>query len=459
MSTRILHILVPLLLIDTYCFAQGENPLQASFRRSLRRTSDSTIAAGRAYADTLLGHGDAATQRSLSLFETCVDSLVKASRDSLDSPALLAVRSTELEMRTTLGVMGFPSRLALQGLRRSFEKELPALVERRSACSGCATPGSYEAARASFAAEADSMSGAFADSMATIVESWEDALDDSVVAFSDSVLYEIELLKSDFVEARLAEPVSRLVASAAAQTHASYRGRDNGVPVTAYGPSLTYHHRIGLFAGGSVGWVSRTEPGPDDASLSAGYEFTLSPSFDGSVSYTHYWYSDSSTRPQAVTNQSLEGTFTLDLDAVGFTGTVTYDFGGGSGGAEFTTALDIAKDIMVPGRVLTGTLLLSPALSATWGDQDERLLQKRLFRVKKKAVVVRSAKPSVIFGIMEYEFSFPARLQIGKFAVEPLFEYIIPADVLDTGRTLLNKDPSTSVPFVSCSLIVSMRFD
>jgi hypothetical protein len=54
---------------------------------------------------------------------------------------------------------------------------------------------------------------------------------------------------------------------------------------------------------------------------------------------------------------------------------------------------------------------------------------------------------------------FPARLSPGIFSVEPAFEYIVPADVLDSGRTLLNKDPSTSVPFVSCSLTVMMTVE
>ncbi len=456
MGNRTFTTLILILLVSPASFAQGESPLERSFRESLRRTTDSTIAVDRSYADTVLAHGDAATAGALALLGSCIDSLVKASEDSLDGPAKLRIRSTELSMRTTIGVLGFPVRLAVQSLRRSFEKELPAMMGRMSVCAGCSTPGAYEAARGVFAEAADSLLGACADSMASLVESWENALDDSVVSFTDSVLYEIEIFKSGYVDPRETESVSRLVASGSIQTHTSYRGRDNGVNESAFGPSLTYHHRSGLYAGGAVGWVSHPGSGPDDVSLSAGYEFDASSSFDGSVAYTRYWYSDSSTRPQAVTNQNLEGMFTLDLDAVSLTGTLAYDFGGGSGGAEFTTSLDASKDILVPGRVLGGSLLLAPTVTATWGDQDERLLQKRLARVKKKVVVVKSAKPTLMFGILDYEFSFPARLHAGKFSFEPAFGYVIPVNVLDSGRTLLNKDPSTSTPYASCSLTVSM---
>lgn len=459
MSNRSVHAPFLLLLAVSVAFAQGEDPRRTSFRENLRHTTDSLIAGGRSYADTLIRRGDAATANALALLGSCIDSLVKGGGDFLDGPGRYKLHFTELGMRTTLGVLGFPARLSVHSLLDSLEGELPALMGRRSGCDGCSTRADFDAARRRFEAEAGSLSGVYDDSMATVVEAWEGALDDSVVAFTDSVQHEIENLRSRYEEARDVQSLPRLVASGGIQTHASYRGRDNGVIESAFGPWLTYHNPTGLFVGGAIGWVSRPTPGPDDGSLTAGCEFDLSTVFDASVSYSHYWYSDSSTSPRAGTNQSIEGMFTLDLHAVSLLGSVSYDFGGGSGGAEFTTSLDVSGDIRVPELTLGGRLLLSPTLSATWGDQDERLLQRRLQRVKKKTVVVRSVKPAVIFGIMAYQFSLPARLHLGMFSVEPAFEYIIPADVLDSGRTLLNKDPSTSVPFVSCSLTVTMTVE
>jgi hypothetical protein len=452
-------VFFPLILVASCAFAQGEDPRHSYFRESLRHATDSLLAVQRSYADSLFRHGDVATGSALALLESCIDSLVKEGGDSLDGQARDRLHYTELGMRTTLGVLGFPARLSVRSLLRSFETELPALMGRRSVCAGCSTPAGYEAAEKAFLSEADTLGGVCGDSMAGAVQSWEEALDDSVVVFTDSVDREIGRLKSEYAERRASQPVSRLVASGSAVTHTNYRGRDDGVTESAFGSSLTYHHKSGLYAGGAIGWVSRPEPGPDDGSLTAGYEFDLSARFDGSVSYTRYWYSDSSTLPRAATNQSIEGIFTLDLDALNVLGIVSYDFGGGGGGAEFTTSLDVSKDILVPGRTLGGNLILSPALGATWGDQDERLLQRRIQRVKKKSVVVRSVKPAVIFGIMEYEFSFPASLHLGRFSVEPMFEYIIPADVLDSGRSLLNKDPSTPVPFVSCALTLTMTVE
>lgn len=459
MSNRCSHAPFFLLFALSVAFAQGENPRRISFREGLRHTADSLIGADRSYADTLLRRGDAAAQNALALLGSCIDSLVKGGGDFLDGPGRNRLRFTELGMRTTLGVLGFPVRVAVHSLLDSLERELPALMGRRGACDGCSTRADFDAAGRRFESEADSLSGVCVDSMAAVVDAWGGALDDSVVAFTDSVEHVIEDLRSRSEEARDARPRPRLVAGGDFQTHSNYRARDNGVIESAFGPSLTYHNPTGLFAGGAIGWVSRPTPGPDDGSLTAGYEFDLSTEFDGSVSYTHFWYSDSSTSPRAATNQSIEGMFTLNLEAVSLLGTVSYDFGGGTGGAEFTTSLDVSRDIMVPGRTLGGELLLSPTLSATWGDQDERLLERRLQRLKKKTVIVRSVKPSDIFGIMAYEFSFPAELRLGMFSIEPALEYIIPADVLDSGRTVLNKDPSTAAAFGSVSLTVTMTFE
>jgi hypothetical protein len=456
MSNRSCLALVLLLFPVSLAMSQGENPRRNPFRERLGHLADSVITMQHAYADTLIAHGNQATGKGLLLLGRCVDSLMKAAGDSIDAEGRIALRTTELGMRTTLGTIGFPARSSIHAILHSFDRDMSALQGRKSVCAGCTTPADFSAALELFASESDTLAGIYGDSMATVVEAWEDAIDDSVVAFSDSVLDQISTLTSEYAERRESESVSHLVVGGTFQTHSSYRGRDDGIVESTFGGTLTYHHRTGLFIGGGIGWTSRPTPGPDDGSLDAGYEFDLSSVLDGSLTYTHYWYSDSSTRPQAVTNQSVEGMFTLDLDAVSFLGTLSYDFGGGTGGAEFTATLDVSKDIMVPGKTLGGTLMFSPTLSATWGDQDERLLQRRLEKLKKKVVVVRSAKPALVFGIMAYEVSLPVRLHVGMFSFEPQFEYIIPAGVLNSGRTLLNKDPSTTDPYVSFSLGVEV---
>jgi hypothetical protein len=209
-----------------------------------------------------------------------------------------------------------------------------------------------------------------------------------------------------------------------------------------------------LYAEGSIGWVSHPTSGPDDESLTGGYEFTLSSILNGSVSYTHYWYSEGSTKPQAVTNQGVAGMMMLDIDLLSATLNISDDFGGG-GGSEITTSLDLSRDLPLSDHAFGGTLKITPTVSATWGDQNEKLRQRRILRARKKAVVRASGKPLDVFGIMSYELSLPASLQVGKFNVEPVIGYVLPVNVLN-GKTVLVKDPSTSDPFVTAGVTVSM---
>lgn len=458
MVSRSALVLTILAAIPLPASARPSNARRDAYTAALRARTDTLVAAQHAYVDTLLQHGGAATAGALHTLQATVDSLMRAAWDSLDGEARTKVRFTELGMRTTIGVMGYPVRGALRDLLGAFDRQIAVLLGRSAVCGGCTSEAEFGRARDVFAGESDSLAQANGDSMATLVEAWEDALDDSVVAFSDSILYQIEQLKEDYAESGETR-ISRLEVSGTYQSHASYRGRDNGVDESSFGPTVTYHHRSGIFFGGTVGWTSQPTPGPDDADLTAGYEFDLSPRFDGSLSYTHYWYSDSSAKPQSVTNQSVGGMFTFDAEAVTLLADLSYDFGGGSGAAEFTATLDVSRDILVPGKTLGGMLLLSPTVSAAWGDQDERLLARRLQRAKKKAVIVRSVKPSSVFGIMAYELSFPARLHVGAFSVESEFDYVIPADVLGTGKSLLNKDPSSTTPFASATLMVSLSLE
>ncbi|HUI11341.1 MAG TPA: hypothetical protein VL221_13505 [Bacteroidota bacterium] len=458
MFSRRTLVLTVIAAIPLAASARQVDARRDAFGAALRARADTLVAAQHAYADTLVRQGSASTAGALRTFQSYVDSLIRAAGDSLDSEARSRIRFTELGMRTTLGVMGYPVRGALRDLLGSFDRDLSILLGRSTVCGGCSSQPQFDLARRTFAAASDSIAQVNGDSMATLVEAWEDALDDSASTFSDSVLSQVELLKESVAGENQPEK-SRLEVGAAYQAHASYRGRDDGITESSYGPTATYHHRSGLFAGGSIAWTSHPTPGPDDGDLTAGYEFDLSSRLDGSLSYTHYWYSDSSAKPQAVTNQSLGGMFTLDAEAVTLLADLSYDFGGGSGAAEFTATLDVSRDFLLPGRTLGGTLVLSPALGATWGDQDERLLERRLQRAKKKVVVVRTVKPSSIFGIMAYEFSLPARLTAGQLSVEPELDYVVPADVLGSGKFLLTKDPSSTAPFVSAMLTVTMTFE
>jgi hypothetical protein len=441
-----------LLPLSTACSRSADDP-RIAFRKDLRLKADSLVSDERLYVDTLFSHGSVYTLRADSTLRARTDSLLDLSGDSLDAPGRNSVRTLGLDMERSLGVVGVPARTTVRLLLTTFEKELRALLGTRSACEGCATPAEFQSAQTLFRGQADSLSGYYGDSMATAVEEWESGLDERASAFADSIDGVIQTDKEEYAE-YMNDHSSWLDAEAAYESHSSYRGRDNGVTESAFGPSMTYHHKSGLYAEGSIGWVSHPTSGPDDESLTGGYEFTLSSILNGSVSYTHYWYSEGSTKPQAVTNQGVAGMMMLDIDLLSATLNISDDFGGG-GGSEITTSLDLSRDLPLSDHAFGGTLKITPTVSATWGDQNEKLRQRRILRARKKAVVRASGKPLDVFGIMSYELSLPASLQVGKFNVEPVIGYVLPVNVLN-GKTVLVKDPSTSDPFVTAGVTVSM---
>lgn len=453
MPIRLLILMASLLLPLSAACSQGTDALRTAMQKSLRLNADSVALDERLYVDTLFIHGDIYTRAADSTLRARTDSLLKAAGDSLDAPERKSVRTLAIDMERSLGVAGVPALTTVRLLLTIFEKELNTLLGSTSACEGCATRADFQSEQDLFRGEADSLSGFFGDSMATAVEEWETELDERVSAFTDSISEVVRSLASDHAE-YLKDHGSRLDVEAAYESHSNYRGRDNGVSESSFGPSVTYHHKSGMYAEGSIGWVSLPTPGPDDESLTGGYEFTLSPLLNGSLSYTHYWYSASSTKPQAVTNQSVAGMMMLDLDLVSLTLNLSDDFGGGPG-SEITTSLDLSGDLPLSDHAFGGTLKISPTASATWGDQNEKLLQRRIVRAKKKAVVRVSGKPLDVFGIMSYELSLPAELQTGDLTIEPTVGYVLPVNVLN-GKTVLVKDPSTSDPFFTAGVTVTM---
>jgi hypothetical protein len=453
MRVQPLFLLASVLLSVSAACSQSADDLRIAYRKDIRQTADSLVRDERLYVDTLFSHGDLYTRAADSTLRSRTDSLMAVAGDSLDASQREFIQILALDMRRSLRVLGVPARTTVRFLLTSFETDIRTLLAARSTCEGCATPADFRSGQDLFRVAADSLSGFYGDSMATAVEEWESGLDEQVSAFTDSISGGIQSLVEE-VAAYLKDHSSRVDFQGAYDTHSNYRGRDNGVTESTFGPTVAYHHKSGLYAEGGVGWVSHPTSGPDDESLTGGYEFTLSAVLNGSVSYTHYWYSDSSAKPQAVTNQSVAGMLALDLDLLSLTLNLSDDFGGG-GGSEITTSLDLSRDLPVSDHAFGGILKLTPTATATWGDQNEKLRQRRIVRARKKAVVRVSGKPLDIFGIMSYELSLPAELQLGEFSVEPAIGYVLPVNVLN-GKTVLVKDPSTSVPFVTAGVTVTM---
>ena len=144
----------------------------------------------------------------------------------------------------------------------------------------------------------------------------------------------------------------------------------------------------------------------------------------------------------------------LQTDIVGVEGTLLDDFTAG-GGSEISIELELSTDISVSDQLFGGTFRLTPTAAASWGQQSERLLQKRIVKAKKKEIVRVSGSPYDVFSIMSYGLSLPFDYEVGNVAIVPVIEWTLPVDVLNQ-KTVLVKDPSASNAFLSAGLTVSI---
>ena len=295
-------VLASVLLAPATTLSQNLDTLDAAFRSRLRTATDSLIGEQKKYAETLFTHGDDYSYSSAWSLHSKLDSILLGTHDSLDLSRENNVRLLNREQDRSMNDIGVPQKRLVNALLTQYEKDLHILYSAKQTCPTCKTSADYDSMFTLFEAQADSISGFYGDSMATIVESWETSIDDASTTFAESLNDTLDVLKADYVD-YLKAHASRLEIDAGYESHANYRGRDNGVSESSFGPTVTYHHKTGLYLAGSLGWVSRSLSSPDVSSLSAGYEFTPSSIMQGSIAYTHFWYSASSPLPQSVTSR------------------------------------------------------------------------------------------------------------------------------------------------------------
>ncbi len=450
-----LAVLAFSLLGPAPAFAQNPDTLDKAFRNTLRLATDSLLRDQKKYVETLVTHGHEYFLSCSWALRKRLDSTLSVAHDSLDVSRRNNARLFNRRQEQSMNLIGTPSRVMITGLLAQFEKDLQTFHAGSATCPTCKTAADYDSAEEAYRAAADSISGFYGDSMATIVEAWESSIDDAATENAEALDDTLQVLKEDYAS-YTKDHATRFEVDAGYESHTSYRGRDNGISAGSIGPTATYHHSSGLYLAGSLGWVTTSLSTPDVTSLGAGYEFSASTVFSGSIAYTHFWYSASSPRPQAVTNQEVSGALGLQTDPVNVEGTLLDDFTAG-GGSEISIDLGVSAGIVVSDNVFGGTLEVSPTAEATWGQQSERLLQKRILRSKKKEIVRVSGSPYDVFSIMSYGLALPVELAVGNWSIAPVVEWTLPVDVLNQ-RTVLVKDPSSSSAFISAGLTVSVTF-
>jgi hypothetical protein len=425
--------------------------LRQVFAKSTQFVVDTTVKGLRNHGEALACSISLAANKAKRRLAVLTDSLIMSAQDSLDASRQDSLRllGTSLELQFTLHE---------SSTRQFLESRLSVLLEefRKAtgtsfACTDCENQSAFEEKLADFKDFADSLVTSFLDTTSAVTEERTDLLADAFDAARDSLFD----FRDGLIDNRLNDievwryGVSRFVFSSAYASHNAYRGRDNGFLQQSIAPSVLYRHSSGLSIQASTSWLDDARSQWDNFQLSGGYDFRISEVIGGSLSYTHFWFSDSSKSELSVFTDNAEGGFSFDWPLVSISALGSMNFGKAS---EFTLITSISHDFEIP-LSLYNRVMISPSVSSVLGQQNSDLTTLRTTKAKgKKASVTTSTQTKSVstFSVLDYELSLPSTIELGPVTLAPSVTYIIPLNVVDA---------STRKPFVNLefSIFLTIR--
>jgi hypothetical protein len=427
--------------------ATGAQRLNQGLAASVQRYVDNALGGASRFCDSLVSLSAQSAQISSTKLDALKESLLTSAEDSLDSPSrdtlLVAARSFQKQL---LASHDTTQRL-VSILLSSFTERVEKAKKVFSICNDCEEPADFNDRFELLKDFADSLRDAFHENASEMGDDQKDRLQDKFEVYRDSLID----LRESLIENRLAHinfqrySASRLTASISYSSRSIYRGRDNGLSQQMIAPVIALYHSWGFSAEISTYWLDQTPKQWDDLSVTAGYEFAIGGVFGGNVSYSHFWFSDSSRSSQSVFKNTFGAGLSLNLQA----GSLSLDADLATGTAsEFTLTAGATHEFEIP-LSLYNTILFHPAVTAIIGEQNSSLTTLRTKGAKGKKVVGIQTQTSSTFGILDYEMSLPCTLLLGPLTLSPSVTYVVPMNVIDE---------STATPFFVFSLGASITF-
>jgi hypothetical protein len=427
--------------------SSGEIRLNQMLEKSILHFADSTLQTERRYADSLRSAVALTATTTATSIDALTDTLILSAHDSLDASRKDTLRFVATLLRRQLLASADTGKRSIDGPVVRFVNEVARGKRTYSVCDDCesiaAVHDRFEEFRDFVELERDS----FRDTVATLMDDRRDALQDAFETVRDSLTDLRDLL----IERRLGEidyqryEATRLTISAGYASHTSYRGRDNGVAQRMIAPSVEFHHSSGFSIMASTSWVDQEGKSWDGASASAMYEFTIGDIFGAGVSYSHFWFSDSSLSSKSVFKNAFGANASLSFPLVSFS--LDADLATGSA-SEFTLAASASHSFEIPLTLYNG-ISIEPTLTAIVGEQNSSLTTIRTRGAKGKKVVGVTTQTNNSFGILAYELSLPVTINLGPVTLAPSLIYTIPKNVIDL---------STTSPFLDFEFVVSLAF-
>jgi hypothetical protein len=410
--------------------------LRQALNKSTQIVVDTTLGGLRKHVAELTASTSLASIDAKNRLALTTDSIILSAQDSLDTS-----RQDSLRVLGRILAAQFASRESSIGgtllARLSLVKE--ELTKARSvfaACAGCESRLEFDERLSDFREFADSLRFAFHDTASALLEDHMNLLADAYDTARDSV----RDVRDELIDNRLSDievwryGVSRLVLSSSYASHSSYRGRDNGILQQSIAPAVTYRHSSGLSLQASAGWLSASEKHWDNVQVTGGYDFRLNGIVGGSLSYSHYWFSDSSTSELSVFNDNAQAGLSFDWPVISISLLGSLNFGTAS---EFTLTTSVSHNVEIP-LGLYNKITFSPSFSLVLGQQNSELTTLLVTKGKGKnagTTTSTQTKATSTFSVLDYEVSLPATIEFGPVTLVPSATCIMPLNVVDASST------------------------
>jgi hypothetical protein len=406
--------------------------LRLVLSKSTQSVVDTAVRGLRNHLQSLDGSMSQAVNVAKKRLIALTDSLLRSAQDSLDAPRQDSLRVLGNSLGMQFASHESSTRLMLDSRLSHTLEDMQKAKGMFSACTDCENRSEFDERLADFKDFADSLVSDFHGTASEIADERSDLLADAFDAARDSLLD----VRDGLVDNRLNDievwryRVSRLVLSSAYASHNAYRGRDNGLLQQSFSPSVTYRHSSGFGIQASTYWLNDGGNRWDNVQLTGGYDFRLSGVIGGSLSYSHFWFNDSSKSELSVFTDNAQGGISLDWPALSIAALGSMNFGKAT---EFTLTTSISHDFEIP-LTLYNKVTISPSFSWVLGQQNSDLTTLLTTKAKgRKAVAITSVqtKSTSTFSVLDYELSIPALIELGPVTVAPSATYIMPLNVVD----------------------------
>jgi len=438
-----LLLIVWMVFFPTFSLAQTKTIEAKTFERdttqpsrrlvySIHRFADSILQVKRCYSDSLVAAVGRMTNNAAAQIDLLADSLITSAHDSLDTPRIDTLLLVTKLLNQQLLAFGDTSKQTISGPLSDFSGELFKGRNTYAVCDSCESDSDFDDRFEQFRSFVDSLHDVFNDTTTALMDDRKDTFQDRYYTVHDSLAD----LRDILIENRLNEidyqryVATRLTVAAGYSSRTTYRGRDNGVPQQMISPSLAFHHTSGFGIEVSTYWLYQTPKQWDDVAASVSYEFSVGNLLGGEVSYSHFWFSDSSRSSKSVFKNDFGASLSLNWPVLSLS--VDGDVATGDA-SEFTLAVSASDEFGIP-LTLHSNISFAPSVTATFGEQNSTLTTLRKGPKGKKVVGVQT-QTSNTFGILDYELSLPVTIVLGPLTLSPSVNYIMPLNVIDQSTT------------------------